>query len=290
VDATRGTGQAEASAECVPRHLTRVRRQHSSNRTCAVAPSHSSCIFVRAPILSRVSVDVVADGIRSVHHLTQGRPLVARQVRDLSADTGVTASQSHRFRTLASDPKPLTAAQKQAVIDAFATDPKALNMRNQSPRFGPSDPAIESAYYIGMGIHLASGFAIGFLNLFFTGLYMFCRCCCWRCMCKKKSDWEVDGFQGYLTFWDKVSQAQPQRRHRVSMAVTRRLRRYHQNLRQTDMNARRTPTHDRGRSLICALDCLAPWSLCSIGRRSSSPSSSPSRVHSRSSVSRIITI
>lgn len=111
----------------------------------------------------------------------------------------------------------LSPEQKQAVEAAFFTDPKSLAMRNQSPRFGPSEPKFSasgeeqkdpygigvSAYLWGLIMCFAIGIAIAFLQLFFTCLYLFFRCCCWRGCCKKRSDWEKPGFAGYPTFLSK---------------------------------------------------------------------------------------
>lgn len=111
----------------------------------------------------------------------------------------------------------LTPAQKSAVEAAFFTDPKSLAMRNQSPRFGPSEPKYTasgqeqkdpygvgiSAYLWGLIMCFLIGLIIAFLQLFFTGVYMFFRCCCWRWCCNQRSDWEKPGFAGYPTFLRK---------------------------------------------------------------------------------------
>ena len=99
----------------------------------------------------------------------------------------------------------LTDAQKEQVKKQYGTDPNALKMRNQSPRFGPSEISIDTdgekkmgmpKYVYGIAVCGAVGIGIGVLQLFFTGFYMFMRCCCWRWCMKKKSDHEQEGFKG----------------------------------------------------------------------------------------------
>lgn len=111
----------------------------------------------------------------------------------------------------------MTPAQRAAVEAAFFTDPASLKMRNQSPRFGPDSPVFTtsgdeekdpygigvSSYLWGLLVCIIIGFGIGILQLLFTGLYMFCRCCCWRWCCKKQSAHEKVGFPGYLSFLSK---------------------------------------------------------------------------------------
>ncbi len=96
----------------------------------------------------------------------------------------------------------------------YGTSSDSLKMRNQSPRFGPSQIDINTSasaekkmgipvYIYGIAVCFVVGIGIAILQLFFTCTYMFLRCCCWRWLCKKRSDHEKEGFGGYPTAFKK---------------------------------------------------------------------------------------
>ena len=125
----------------------------------------------------------------------------------------------HRYRSLSaldSDSIPeiiLTDAQKAQIQAEFGTDSASLAMRNKSPRWGPGEITFKSdsatdkyglpEYEYGIVLCFAIGVAVAILQFLLTGLYMFLRCCCWRCLCKKKSEWEEPNFPGWTTLWSK---------------------------------------------------------------------------------------
>jgi len=117
----------------------------------------------------------------------------------------------------------LTDDQKASVLAEYGTDSKALKMRDQSPRFGPSKMQFTvgdnddkdpygigiSSYVWGVALCFIIGIGIAFFQLFLTGPYMCLRVCVWRWCCKKRSDHEKDGFPGWPTsckkYWPVVS-------------------------------------------------------------------------------------
>lgn len=135
-----------------------------------------------------------------------------------STPSGLPSLPSHlRSLALSIGTFTLTPEQEAAVEAAFFTDPKALKMHDQSPRFGPSYPVFTtngeekkdpygigvSAYVWGLVMCFLIGVAIAILQLLCTGFYMFMRCCCWRWCCKQKSEHEKPTFMGYKTFCSK---------------------------------------------------------------------------------------
>lgn len=157
--------------------------------------------------------DAVVSALRLQYvasRVAQGyRPAASGPAPSVSASASASQSDSSHFRVLSDGyvipPYELTDEQRAAVEAAFATDPKALEMRNESPRFGPgeTDQANTDDYVMTLLWCGGIAVAIGVLQFVLTLLYMCCRICVWRWCCKIQSDHEKPDFPGYLTFWSK---------------------------------------------------------------------------------------
>jgi hypothetical protein len=213
VRASTGAVLKDALVHSLARREQRVKQsdnffdqlQHGAFTVAAkIAPQAAAAVAQAAAAATPKTASLSSASSSSVTAFSEGRVPVSH--RQLSGGFG---SNLGTFD--------LTDAQKADVRARYGTDSAAIQMREQSPRFGPSKMDFttdgsgeKDPFGIGINMYLYGiivcfliGIGIAFGQFILTGFYMFFRCCCWRWLCKKRSDHELEGFQGWPTKFKK---------------------------------------------------------------------------------------